>query len=308
MERVATSMQSQAMLTELLRAQRTMLDAQQQVATGKRINEFADDPASLGGLMAARAADTQAADYEAGAKAVRQRLDLQDTQIDALAGIAGDLRQTILDSVANNSGAALNAELEGTMGRIASILNAQVDGQYIYGGTRQDVPPVTVSTVADLAALPATADAFQNNQIAQSAKIDQNQSIQFGQLASDLGGPLLDLLRQIAAFNSGPSGPFGGDLTQAQADFLTSLAPTAATVADGVNDKLAVNGVAFRQADDAVARHGETRTTLAGMISDIEDVDMASAIEKLNLSQLALEASAKTFQTVQGLSLLDFLQ
>ena len=43
------------------------------------------------------------------------------------------------------------------------------------------------------------------------------------------------------------------------------------------------------------------------MISDIQDVDMASAIDKLNNAQLAMQASAKTYATIQGISLLNYL-
>ncbi len=307
MERVATLMQNQAMLAELTRTQRSLYEAQTQVSTGKRINEFSDAPADLGALMAARAADSRAADFLASAKAIRTRLDLQDTHIDELSSIAADLKQTILDAVGNGGGAALTAEMQGVFDRMASILNTQIDGKYIYGGTRQDVPPVTASSLADLMALPATADAFQNNVVAQSGRVDNSQIIAFGQLASELGGPAFEALRQIMAFNAGPDGPFGHDLSEAQSSFLSSMVPQLTAVHSGINEKLAANGVAYRAASDAVERHGDMQSTLAAMISDIEDVDMAEAITRLNNAQIALQASAKTFATVQGLSLLDYL-
>lgn len=307
MERVATLMNNSAMLAELQRTQRSLYDAQAQVSTGKRINEFSDSPADLGALMAARGADSRAADFLASAKAIRTRLDLQDTHIDELGSITADMKQIVLDSVANGSGAALKTELQGVFDRMTSILNTQIDGKYIYGGTRQDVPPVTVSSLDALAALPATADAFQNNAIAQTGRVDSNQVIAFGQLANELGGPAFDMLRQIMAYNSGPNGPFGNDLTATQSDYLSSLVPQLSAVNEGVNGLLAANGVAYKAADEAVDRHSDARSTLAGMISDIEDVDMAEAITKLNNAQTALQASAKTFATVQGLSLLDYL-
>ncbi len=307
MERVATLMHSTAMLGELMRSQRNLLDAQTQVSTGKRINEFADSPSDLGALLAARGADSKAADYAASAKAILGRLDLQDTHMEEIASVVADLKQTVLDSVANGGAGALMSEVEGSVGRMVSILNTQVDGKYIYGGTRQDVPPVTADSVAALMGLPSAADAFQNNAVAQTAQIDANQSVAFGQLASTLGEPLFDLVRQIGAFNAGASGPFADTLTTAQSDFLTSLIPDLTEAYSDANTALANNGVSYRAAADAIERHGETRATLAGMISDIEDVDMAEAITRLNNAQTALQASAKSFSVVQGLSLLDYL-
>lgn len=307
MERVATFMQSQAMLGELTRTQRSLFEAQQQVSTGKRINAFADAPEDLGALMAARAADARAADFEASAKALKSRLDLQDTHLEAVASVVGDLKQVILDAVANGSGASLRAEMDGAVSRMASILNTQVDGKYIYGGTRQDVPPVTIGSLDELLALGSTGEAFQNNAVAQSAKVDTNQTIAFGQLASDLGTPLFDLIRQIGAFDAGANGPIDGDLTETQSSFLASMVPGFTTAYDDANGALARNGVSYRAVTEAIDRHGDTRATLASMISDIEDVDMAEAITRLNNAQTALQASAKTFSMVQGLSLLDYL-
>jgi flagellar hook-associated protein 3 FlgL len=307
MERVATLMHSSAMLAELSRSQRNLFDAQTQVSTGKRINEFSDSPQDLGALLAARSADSRTADFLASAQAMRARLDLQDTHIDELSSVTADMKQTVLDAVANGSGASLKAEMEAVFSRITSILNTQVDGKYIYGGTRQDVPPVTVNSLAELVALPSTAAAFQNNNVAASGRIDNSQVVAFGQLADQLGGPAFDMLRQIMTYDAGANGPFGNDMTEAQSTFLTSLVPQLTAVSEGVNTHLAANGIAYKTVDDAVDRHSDARVTLAAMISDIENVDMAEAITKLNNAETALQASAKSFATVQGLSLLDYL-
>lgn len=307
MDRVATFANSQAMLAEFTRTQRTLLEAQREVATEKRIHAFSDAPSELSGLMAARGADSRTSDFEASAKAVRTRVNLQDTHISELADAVSDLRPLIVDSLANDNGATIGDQIKTVFSRITSVLNAQVDGKYIYGGTRQDVPPVTATSLEQLVALPDAADAFQNNGTAQSAKIDEHQTVVFGQLADRLGGEAFDLLRQIASFNAGAEGPFAEKLTTAQKDFLSGMVSKVADAASSVNQKLAENGAVYSVADDAVEAHGDARATLKAMIQDIEGVDMAEAISKLNNAQIALQASAKTFATVQGMSLLDFI-
>lgn len=307
MDRVSTSLQNQSMLTELLRTQRNMLDAQREVSTGKRIHEFADSPSELAGLLAARGADARSADFAEAAKAAQGRLNLQDTHIDEFAGIVASLRQASLDAVANDSATTVMAEAEGAFSRMVSILNTQVDGKYIYGGTRQDVPPVTATTLDQLLALPDVAGAFQNNTIRQTAQIGENETIAFGALASDLGTPAFQALRDLAQFSAGPDGNFSDDLTTQQADFLTGLSQTFEAVASNVNQQLATNGLAYNQAKTAVKEQGDMRATLAEMISDIEDVDMAEALSKLTNAQTAMQASAQTFSMVQRMSLMDFL-
>ena len=54
-------------------------------------------------------------------------------------------------------------------------------------------------------------------------------------------------------------------------------------------------------------RHAEDRTFLMGFVGDIEDVDLAEAITRLNQQQLALEASYQVFSTLNRITLLDFI-
>lgn len=307
MERVSTLMLRTSMLSDFSRTQRTMLDAQKEVATGQRINAFSDSPSDLPGLIAARAAAARSEDYLNSAKAVQTRTELQDFHIGELASEANDLRQTIFDAISTGDGSELRAAASTTLQRMNSLLNAQLDGKYIYAGTRQDTKPVTAATLDQLLAAPSTASVFENNSTIQSAQVDAYQSISYGKLASDLGQPLMDTLRQFAAFDAGASGPFATPLTDAQKTFLTSMLSPLEDAAKGLDAQQATNGIATKAAEDAIDRHGAMQDRLKGLISDITDVDMAEAISKLNNAQVAMQASAQTFSVVQGLSLLDFL-
>lgn len=53
---------------------------------------------------------------------------------------------------------------------------------------------------------------------------------------------------------------------------------------------------------------GDLGVKYKGAISDLQDVDMASAIGQLNLQQVALQAAQQTYVKVQGMSLFDFLK
>lgn len=54
-------------------------------------------------------------------------------------------------------------------------------------------------------------------------------------------------------------------------------------------------------------RHAGDRTFFMGFVGDIEDVDLAEAITRLNQQQLALEASYQVFSTLNRITLLDFI-
>ena len=60
--------------------------------------------------------------------------------------------------------------------------------------------------------------------------------------------------------------------------------------------------------DQQKSTEGDLDVQNQGAISNLQDLDMASAIGKLNLQQVALEAAQQTYVKVQGMSLFDYLK
>lgn len=60
--------------------------------------------------------------------------------------------------------------------------------------------------------------------------------------------------------------------------------------------------------DQQKSTEGNLDVQNQGAISNLQDLDMASAIGKLNLQQVALEAAQQTYVKVQGMSLFDYLK
>ncbi|HAQ36840.1 MAG TPA: hypothetical protein DCQ53_15985, partial [Alphaproteobacteria bacterium] len=92
MTRIATSAASQAALADLMRAQRNVFDAQQQVATGK----IGDNLRGIGHraetASAAYGAKMRAVAYEEAAKRTSNRLDVTDSALGLLSESATQLR------------------------------------------------------------------------------------------------------------------------------------------------------------------------------------------------------------------------
>ena len=306
-DRVANLTQHQFLLNEFMKVQKRMADTQEQISTGKVGDQFKDISEDAGVLLAAKRAEARTQGYMDAATELASRLQLQDVQITTLADHANDLRQGVTEALANNKGLAFMERVDGIFRMAVNILNARVDGRYVYGGTRTDVPPVNVETLKDLAAAPTVASVFDNSQTKTSMQIDDGETMEFGVLASDLGTQLFTSIRNIAQFNAGPNGPFGDDLTAAQRSFLEGELQNIITAADGLNLEAAKNGVHQNEVSDALERHDASKVVLKSMISDIEDVDMAEAITRLNQTQVAAQATAKMLAELNQLTLLNFL-
>jgi flagellar hook-associated protein 3 FlgL len=166
---------------------------------------------------------------------------------------------------------------------------------------------VSATTLDGLLALPAVADVFQNSGLTQSQSVEEGVSLETGQLASDLATDLFQMLRDLAAFDAGVNGPFTSTLTGAQTTFLEGQLQALPAVSRGLNDAAAINGARYAQIEDIVARHEDTGIELKKFIGDLEDVDLAEAITRLNQDQAAQQAAARMISQLQDNSLLRYL-
>jgi flagellar hook-associated protein 3 FlgL len=186
-------------------------------------------------------------------------------------------------------------------------LNTRVDGKYIYGGSRTDQPPVNATDLAALVAAPTIADIYDNTDLKQTQRIDENETLETGLTASDIGTDLMQMFKDIAAFDVGVNGPFTMDLTATQATFLTTQHVALPDIQKDINTIAAINGTRHEQATTALERHESLTAYFTKFIGDIEDVDLAEAIARLNQDQVAAEAAGRMIAQVNQLSLLNFL-
>ena len=196
--------------------------------------------------------------------------------------------------------------LQSYFGQAAASLNTQYNGHYLFAGGKVDTPPVAVQTLAGLAA-PPPGGVFQNDQLAATSRLDESTTVQSGMLASNIGTNLFNAFASVQAFDQGPGGPFSGQLTQAQLNYLTSMLPTFDSVGQGLTNTTATNGLLQARVDQAQTTQQDRQTTLQVMIGGITDVDMAEAASRLSQSQVAVQASAHIFASLQNSSLLSIL-
>ena len=307
-ERVGTLANTQIMLSHVMRAESALNKTNKQVASGYVSDTYTGYGNKIATLEAARSAAARAEAHIAIAQQAASRLDLQDTQLQQLSAIAGRVRQALTRAVASDDSSALMLQLQDLFDQAVTVLNAKDGSGYIYGGDNDQTPPITVATLADLAALPAASDAFANGTTERQLRIGENRTIQVGLLASDLGTELFTLFRDIAQFDQGVDGPFTGQLTPAQDNFLSSKIQDAATAYAGVNSIMAANGDRYRVVQDTILELQATATVYKTFVGNIQDVDMGEALARLNQNQVALQAAFHVASTLNQLSLLNYLR
>ena len=309
-DRVSTAGQSQYMLTQIQNASQQLDKTQAQVASGLVSTTYSGLNNKVSALEAAQTAANKADAYQAATTQAVNQADLQDSQLSSLSDLANQLRQAITTSVANNDGTTLMATAQGIFDQASQILNTKdANGNYLYGGDKDNTPPLNVTSLSQLAALPSASSAFSNGTMKKSVMVGDGQSVQVGVLASDVATGLMQTLKDLASYDAGSNGNFAGttSLTGAQNTFLTGEIQTSTDAATAVNNVAASNGFVYKQLQAASDQQTSMSTLYKGFVSNIQDVDMSAAITQLNQNQTALQAALQVTSQLNQVSLLNYL-
>ena len=305
--RVSTVGNYSAILANIMAAQQRQLEAGVRVSTQKNGSDLKDFAQNDEMLTAMRSVQTRLTGYQDQNSLIADKLTTQDTALNQVAAASQAIREAIADALASGDASTLMAEVQGQMNQAVGALNTKYNGNYLFAGGQINTQPVTAQQLSDLTSGPPIGSFFQNDQFKAQAAIDDSTTVTTGILASDVGTPLMNALQTLESFNQGGSGPLGSNLTPAQRSFLESQLSTWDSVHQGVTTITAGNGMVQQRVDNIKTDLSSRQTTLAGMMSNITDADMAKAAADLQMAQTSFAAAAQVFQTLKESSLINLL-
>lgn len=304
MPRISTYGSQNSALMDLMRAQQGVFDAQQQVTTGKKATDLKGIGHKAETLSASRASLARSEAYQEAATRTASFLESQEIALERINSSMTDLRVAVTEK----QGDFVYGQVEDAFYQVVTALGARHSGGYIFGGTRTDTNPLTISSLDDLQALATAGDAFQNSDRRPSVKLDETVTVETGMLADEVGQEIFEIFKRIADYEAGPNGPFTNPLPGPQETFLINEMNNVVTAIDNLLARTAQNGNAQANVDTIKQSHADRQIFLNIMIADLEDVDMAEAVTKFEQAQVALEVSARTFSTLSQVTLLDYLR
>jgi flagellar hook-associated protein 3 FlgL len=307
MDRISTAGSYSAILANLMAAESRQNDAENRVSSQKNGSDLKAYANKAETLTAMKSVDARITNYQAQNTLIASKLTTQDQALSATADAATQVRQAIANAIASGDADTLMQVVQGQFQTAVSSLNTQYDGKYLFAGGQIQTQPVTATQLSDLTSGPPIASFFQNDNVATQAKLDDTTTVTTGQVASNLGTPMMQAFQALQAFDQGPGGPLNGQLTAAQTAFLTTQMQNWAGIATNLTTQAAQNGLVQKQVDDVAADLVTQKNTLTSMIGHITDADMAKAATDLSNAQLSVQASAKVLQSLQSSSLLSLL-
>ena len=295
----------QILLTSFQRAQEGAQARQIQLSSGKVSDRYSGVGVRTEQLLDSEGVFTRATAYETAANVAASHLQVQEAGLETIAESLARLRDRFVTALSTGSAELIAPELATEAQRILSALNTETGGVYVFGGTDGAAPPVDARTIDDLVAAADVDDLFGTADRVR-LPVEEGTTVDGGATAQEIASGILARLKEIAEAPNN-LGPFEGQLTAAQAAFVVSKVAELDTLSAALVEHQGANGIAQSQVDAAVDRNVQRRNLAEIVASEIEDVDLAEVVSRLNQDRLAIEAAAQALAQSRELSLLNFL-
>jgi flagellar hook-associated protein 3 FlgL len=301
--RITNQMSSQMTLAGIETALDRLDTTQQQLSTGKRINQPSDDPS---GTSLALGLNTQLSNLNTYSNNVTDGTGWTTASTSAMTDITNAVQRIRSLTVEASNGTQSTADMQASAQEVNQLIdeikqdaNTQYNGQYVFSGSATGTAPYQSGSN----------DAYAGNNGTINRQIGPGTSLTInGNLGSVLGngqttsgqpagdGLLLNTLRNISdSMQSGNSTALNGDLSSLDSNFNTLTGLAAQTGA--VQDRLQM----------AASRIQTLQTSDTQVLSNTQDADMASTEISFSTQQAALTAALQAGASIVQQSLMNFL-
>jgi flagellar hook-associated protein 3 FlgL len=267
--------------------------ASEKVSSTKQLNRPSDNPADVRAAVQLRDALSELNQFQRNIDAATSKVDAMDG---ALAG-AGDLIQRANElAIAGGDGTlsagnrqAMAQEVGQLIESMAQDAGAKVGNAYVFSGFQVNKAPYVVTA-------PGTVGTYQGDHGVAVARIGPGATVQTSISGDAAFQAAFDALSQLKADLDAGNVVQGGTISKIQGA-LDSIMTTRAQV-----------GARANRLEQAKTSQGSLITSNQGLLSQLEDVDMASAITELSRRQTTYQATLAVTAKVMQTSLIDYLR
>jgi flagellar hook-associated protein 3 FlgL len=195
---------------------------------------------------------------------------------------------------------AIGSEMKALRDQLLSLANTRDDsGNYLFSGTRVNTP--------SFAEKPDGHVIYQGDQTQTRIPAGVERTVQFTRAGTDVFSRVVRENGQSVGFFDALDQMIEG-VTSNQ-DFAIQQGISDVTkMHTSLNLSLAQNGSDQNIVQSQIDVLGETTLRLKSTLSDIEDLDYAEAVTRMNKEMMALEAAMGSFSKISGLSLFEYIR
>ncbi len=298
MDRVTNAALSQRMLAANQRTLARMATYQEQLATGKRVNQVSDDPVAAKIAMRYRAEDQQVGKYLDNVGKAMAFTTATDTTLGEMSATFDQVKALAVQGANGSQDAAsrraLAAAVDSHLQRMVDLGNTVHDGRAIFGGTAVLDAPFALAADGSAVAYAGNLDTFEVAVGAgATAVVNENGFALFQGGPVDVFRTLIDLRDALRANDTD--------------DIVANLGAIDAAQ-DHLNNLHGQLGGRMQRLELTRSQLEGSRIYLGDLVSQAEDADMPAVISRMQLAETALQAGLQSGARVVQQTLLDFLR
>ncbi len=305
--RISTLQMQDRGLTAILDRQVELSKTQQQVATGKKFSVPSEDVLGATQVLALKKVISTHEQYTENSDVAENRLTQEESSLTQTINVLQRVRELAIqannDSLGANERVSIAVEVREILSEVVGISNAvDSNGEFLFAGFNVNTSPVTVTENPPASGLfdyAYTGDLGQRN-----VQIGDTRFIAVGDNGQDVfmdvpisGGGTQNLFDTIEQFAldleaNAPTQVIIEDISLAM-DHLESFRTQTGARQNAIDNHRFLN-------EDIIFQGQKT-------LSQVQDLDFAEAVTRLNMQLAGLQASQQSFMKIQNLSLFNFL-
>jgi flagellar hook-associated protein 3 FlgL len=299
MARVASVAQHNIIQNSIFRTQERVFMRQTQIATGKVALSFHGIPRQAQRLIGVEAQLIRAEGFMKQNGLVEARLQLMDSAVDNMFEVASQLKVRLMQKLNGATGAAgaIAAEASDMLATVSGLLNTRTNGRFLFSGSATATQPVTVPVPDPTTFGVADSTYYAGDSVQLTARVSETIEVTYGIPGNRAG--FQNLIGSIKA-------TIEADNTDNETLMKTALTMLNSALGDLPDYRNEV-GASINVVSRATERQGGFQLYAEGIINDIENTDIPSAVSALAADETALQASFLTIGRLSQLTLVNFL-
>ena len=290
--------------------QNKISDSQVQLSQGKQLIKPSDAPDQAAVIQRMKTVMSRQESFHASLSTLNSRLQNEDTTLKSATNLLVRAKEIAVQA-ANGTLAPVNrkalaAEMQGVRDQLLSLANAKDNnGNFLFSGSRSDKPAFGSPG-------PGQTPVYQGDQTRMTVMVGDQRTIPINRTGTDV-------FVSISRINEVSGKPEGVGFFKVMDDLIAGInfSNGVAIQSGGAEMTSLLKGLSLAHADigtdlNVVEQQSnvidDTILNIKSNLSNIEDLDYASAITKMNQQMLSLEAAQSSFSKMAQLTLFNYLK
>ena len=292
---------------QMSQLQNDLAKSQAQISAQKQVLNPSDAPDQAASITRLKSVIGRNDNYASALDTVQARLETESTTLSSASDVLIRIKELAIQAnngtQGNTSRAAIATEMKGLRDQLLSLANStDTTGNYVFSGSKVRTPAFTADSTG--------AVSYQGDQTRMHVAVGDQRTIAVNRPGTNA---FVRVVRTAAGGTTSGTGFFQSidDLIKGVKDGTSTVMQRGLTEMDALHQGVvlaqAEAGTDLKVVDQQRAVLDDTKLTLKTVLSNVEDLDMATAITNMQKLMLSLEAAQSSFAKVSQLSLFKYL-